>query len=79
MKPHWDMPLENKKFMKARSIILYSGPEAEGATPVTTTFPDGTQVTVYIRTEPFEGNPEEALDEAKPRENETVLNTIPTD
>ena len=72
MKRH---PFENSKFMKARSIILYSGPETEGATPVVTTVPDGTKVTVYIRTEPFEGDMEEALAAATPRENETVLNT----
>ena len=65
--------------MKARCIILYSGPESAGATPVSTTFPDGTQVTVYIRTEPFEGDLDEALDAAQPRDDEIFLNTIPSD
>lgn len=63
--------------MPNKSLILYSSREFSKGCQIISAYDSGNAIPIYIRTEVFDGDIAEALDKAKPRAGETVLNTIP--
>jgi len=63
-----------------KSIILYASNKYETAAEYADICVDTqSDIVVCVRAELFYGDMQEALDNAKPRKDETVLNTIPYD
>ncbi len=63
-----------------KSVIFYATDPTKGfAGPYWPVYPEGSDNAVYVRAEIVEQPPLQALDLAKSRENETVLNSMAID